>query len=75
MVVMGGMGSITGSIIGAVIVTVLPEFLRFMNQYRMVVFPAILILLMLVRPMGIMGHLEIWQVVKGWKNRLRAVQK
>lgn len=69
MVVMGGMGSLSGSIIGAVLVTVLPEFLRFLNQYRMVVFPAILILLMLLRPMGIMGHREIWDWVRTFRLR------
>ncbi len=62
MVVMGGMGSISGSVIGAVIVTILPECLRFLEQFRMVVFPAILIFLMLLRPRGLLGHLEVWQL-------------
>jgi len=62
MVVIGGMGSLSGSLIGAAIVTVLPELLRAFDQYRLIIFPAILIVLMLFRPMGIMGHLEIWQL-------------
>lgn len=60
MVVLGGMGSFTGAMIGAVIVSVLPELLREFNQYRLVIFPLLLIILMLVRPMGILGHREIW---------------
>lgn len=60
MVVIGGMGSLTGSIIGAALVTVLPEFLRVFQQYRLVIFPLLLVIVMLVRPMGIMGHREIW---------------
>lgn len=62
MVVMGGMGSFSGSIIGALIVTLLPELLRFLQSYRMVVFPAILVAMMLLRPMGIMGHRELWEL-------------
>lgn len=64
MVVVGGMGSLSGSILGALIVTVLPEMLRVFNQYRMVIFPLLLILMMLLRPMGLLGHREIWDMVK-----------
>jgi branched-chain amino acid transport system permease protein len=60
MVVIGGMGSISGAVIGGIIVTLLPELLRAVNEYRMVIFPLVLILLMLLRPMGLMGHREIW---------------
>jgi branched-chain amino acid transport system permease protein len=61
MVVIGGMGSLSGAIFGGVIVTLLPEVLRVFEQYRMVIFPLILILLMLVRPRGLFGHKEIWE--------------
>lgn len=71
MVVMGGMGSISGSVIGAIIVTVLPEFLRFLEKFRMVVFPAILIVLMLLRPLGLLGHHEIWHFVKKVRRPLK----
>jgi len=62
MVVIGGMGSISGSMIGAVVVSVLPEALRTFQQYRLVIFPLILIVLMLARPNGLLGHREIWEV-------------
>lgn len=64
MVVIGGMGSITGAVLGGIIVTLLPELLRFLDQYRMVIFPLILICVMLLRPMGIMGHREAWHFFK-----------
>jgi branched-chain amino acid transport system permease protein len=64
MVVVGGMGSLTGALVGAIIVTVLPELLRVFNEYRMVIFPLLLILVMLLRPMGLLGHREIWHFVK-----------
>ncbi len=60
MVVIGGMGSLTGAVLGGIIVTLMPELLRVFEQYRMVIFPLILIVVMLVRPMGIMGYRELW---------------
>ena len=70
MLVIGGMGSLSGSILGAVAVTLLPELLRVFDKYRLVIFPALLILMMLLRPMGILGHREIWQFIpwKRWKG-------
>lgn len=62
MVVIGGMGSLSGSLIGGIIVTVFPEILRVFQQYRLIIFPAILIALMLVRPEGIMGRRELWEL-------------
>lgn len=59
MVVLGGMGSITGSVISASVLTLLPEMLRDFNQYRMLVYSVILILVMLFKPTGLMGRYEI----------------
>lgn len=47
-VVLGGMGSIRGSMIAAVILTVLPEKLRFLNDYRMLIYSIVLIVMMLI---------------------------
>jgi branched-chain amino acid transport system permease protein len=55
MVVLGGMGSIIGSVLAAILLTVLPELLRTVQQYRMVFYSALLIVLMLTRPQGIFG--------------------
>ncbi len=46
-VVLGGIGNIKGSIIAAVILTALPEYLRFMQEYRMLIYSLVLILIML----------------------------
>jgi len=43
MVVLGGMGSFTGSILSAIVLTILPEVLRSFAEYRMIVYPLILI--------------------------------
>jgi branched-chain amino acid transport system permease protein len=59
MVVLGGMGSISGSIASAALLTVLPELLRGVGEYRMVIYAATLIVLMLTRPQGVLGDREI----------------
>lgn len=57
-VVLGGMGSITGSILSAGVLTVLSEFLRDFADYRMVFYSVLLIVMMLFRPQGLMGTKE-----------------
>ncbi len=58
MVVLGGMGNILGCVISAIILTILPEFLRFFSQYRMVLYSVILILLMLARSTHVFCNLK-----------------
>lgn len=59
MVVLGGTGSITGATLAAVVLTWLPEVLRPVAQYRLVIYSLLLILMMLTRPQGIFGAREI----------------
>jgi len=59
MVVLGGMGSISGSVIAAVVLTLLPEVLRPVKEYRMVIYSLILIVLMITRPQGLLGTREL----------------
>ncbi len=56
MVVLGGMGSLTGVTLAAVMLTVLPELLRASGPLRMIIYSILLIVLMLVRPQGLLGH-------------------
>lgn len=56
MVVLGGMGSIPGVVLGALIVVILPEVLREFASYRMLVFGAALVLMMIFRPQGLIGN-------------------
>jgi branched-chain amino acid transport system permease protein len=62
MIVLGGMGSIAGAVLGAIVITILPELLRKLPgnlySYRLVIYSALLILIMLTRPQGIMGAKE-----------------
>ena len=52
MVVLGGMGSIPGVIIGALVITLLPEYLRAFSEYRMLLFGAVLVFVMVFKPDG-----------------------
>lgn len=52
-VVLGGMGSLSGTIVTGFALTYLQEFLRFLQDYRLVVYPLLLILIMLFRPAGL----------------------
>ncbi len=65
-VVLGGMGNISGSIISAAFLTVLPEILRPINQYRMLLYAIVLILVMVV------PHTRIYQrIAEALRGRLR----
>ncbi|MGV8905021.1 MAG: branched-chain amino acid ABC transporter permease [Acetobacterium sp.] len=57
-VVLGGLGSLTGSIISAIVLTILPEMLRGFAQYRLLVYSLVLIIMMIFRPQGIFGRTE-----------------
>lgn len=58
-VVFGGMGSLSGSILSATLLTVLPEALRGFQEFRMILYPIALILLMIFRPQGLLGNKEL----------------
>ena len=63
MVVLGGMGSFTGSILSAIVLTIVPEMLREFSDYRMIVYSLLLILTMIFRPTGLLGRKE-FQITK-----------
>jgi branched-chain amino acid transport system permease protein len=69
MVYLGGMGSISGSIISAIGFTLLLEILRPLGTYKWVVIPLLLVVMMLFRPSGILGNKELTDVFP----RLRAI--
>jgi len=55
----GGSTSISGAIVGPAVFTVLPELMRALQQWRMVIYPLILVLTMIFRTEGIMGAREL----------------
>jgi branched-chain amino acid transport system permease protein len=82
MIVLGGMGSMTGAVVGAIVVTLLPELLRQLPDIqlgatvfrfadlRLVIFALILIFTMILRPQGIFGTAEIGNIYRRFRNRL-----
>ena len=62
MVVMGGLGSITGSVAGAVILTFVSAALASWPEWRMIVYSLVLILLMIYRPQGLFGNVELTNI-------------
>ena len=72
MVVLGGMGSLVGSVLGAFILTALPEVLRFASADRLIIYSLLLVILMISRPQGILGSREIdWRRLVGRGRRPR----
>jgi branched-chain amino acid transport system permease protein len=78
MAVIGGLGTIWGPMIGAVIVTVLPEYLRVIRDYRLIMFGACVLIMMARFPQGLLPGLRLL-VFRGsvwWANRTEgAVRK
>ncbi len=65
MVVLGGMGSITGALSAAALLTILPELLRIASEWRMIFYALLLIVMMIVWPQGLFGKRELkWRFKK-----------
>jgi len=54
LIILGGMGNIWGVVIGAFVLVGLPEFLREFEEYRLLIYGAVLVVMMLVRPEGLL---------------------
>lgn len=67
-VVIGGLGSIPGTVVGTAILALAPEFLRFVQEYRMLIYGALMVLMMTFRPRGLLGGVDLFQV---WRNLRR----
>jgi len=59
MIIIGGLGSISGAVVGGVFVAVTLELMRDLQQYRLVLYALLLIVIMLVRPEGLLGSREL----------------
>ena len=68
MVVLGGTGSISGAVLAAAALTLMPELFRGFAEYRMIVYALALILVMILRPQGLFGIKEIWETA--WWRRV-----
>ncbi|MDN5366588.1 MAG: branched-chain amino acid transport system permease protein [Thermacetogenium sp.] len=57
-VVLGGLGSVPGTILGTAVLTLAPEFLRFVKEYRMLIYSALMVCMMIFRPHGLLGGVD-----------------
>jgi branched-chain amino acid transport system permease protein len=72
MLVFGGIGTIRGAIVGACLLTALPELFRFVQDYRNLMYGTILVLLMLYQPRGLLGNDSfLWSAYRKGSNSLR----
>jgi branched-chain amino acid transport system permease protein len=65
-VVLGGLGSLTGSVVAAVLLTLISTFLQQFTAIRMILYALILVILMIFRPKGLMGTMEISDMFKNF---------
>ena len=68
-VVLGGLGSLSGAVLAAAVLTALPEVLRGLGEWRMILYSLLLITTMIVRPQGLLGQRELlplpWSAARG----------
>lgn len=70
MVVLGGMGSILGVVVAAMLLILVPEYLRAFSEYRMLIFGAVMVLMMIFRPQGLVtGEKRRYRVPEGKGTR------
>ncbi|MCK4622900.1 MAG: high-affinity branched-chain amino acid ABC transporter permease LivM [Desulfuromonadales bacterium] len=69
-VVLGGMGSILGVILGAFILILLPEYMRALSEYRMLAFGAAMVLMMIFRPQGLISNIRQKYEYKGLQEEI-----
>ncbi|WP_066291302.1 branched-chain amino acid ABC transporter permease [Bacillus sp. FJAT-29937] len=66
-VVLGGLGSLSGAVISAILLTLVSTFLQDYPETRMIMYSLVLVIVMLYRPQGLMGTREITDLFK-WKS-------
>jgi branched-chain amino acid transport system permease protein len=76
-IVLGGLGSVSGAILAAIGLTILPEALRPLQEitrldFRMIIYSLILIFFMLLKPNGLLGRHEVSYYYRRYKNRGRS---
>ena len=68
MVILGGMGSASGCILGAIILSIVPELLRGFYDFRLIVYGLVIVLMMILKPNGMLGGFNPRYVLQRHKN-------
>jgi len=67
-VVLGGLGSLSGAVVATILLTIVSTFLQGYPETRMIIYSLVLIIVMLYRPKGLMGTMEITDYFKLWRG-------
>jgi branched-chain amino acid transport system permease protein len=70
-VVFGGLGSMSGTLLGTAFILWVMEYFRDISQYRMLIYGLILVVVMVLRPEGLLGNREIWSFIPGLRHGKR----
>ncbi len=69
MIIIGGLGSISGAVLGGIFVAVTLELMRDLQEYRLVLYALLLIAIMLLRPQGLLGTRELPSLLRRTAKR------
>jgi branched-chain amino acid transport system permease protein len=72
MIIIGGLGSISGAVVGGIYVAVTLELMRDLQEYRLVLYALLLIIIMIVRPAGMLGSRELPGLLRSRFARTKA---
>jgi branched-chain amino acid transport system permease protein len=71
MLVLGGIGSVPGALLGTAALTIVPELLRSLQEYRMFLFGAVMLVMMVFRPQGLLGAARVREELRPATDRIR----
>jgi len=74
-VVLGGLGSVPGVILGTGVLALAPEFLRFVRDYRMLIYGALMVTMMIFRPYGLLGNVDFGRLYKKFREKGKSVEE
>jgi branched-chain amino acid transport system permease protein len=64
MIILGGMGSIPGSVIGALVLTIIPEMMRGLMEYRLIIYGLVIVIMLILRPSGLCGGFNLKHIAQ-----------
>jgi branched-chain amino acid transport system permease protein len=64
MIILGGMGSIPGSVIGALVLTIIPELMRGLMEYRLIIYGLVIVIMLIIRPSGLCGGFNLRHIAQ-----------
>ncbi|EZH66310.1 ABC transporter permease [Bacillaceae bacterium JMAK1] len=73
--IVGGFGTLFGPVVGTLLIVILTQSLQFMEDFRMIIFGPLLVLLVIFYPRGIVGGYQMWKMKRAYKKKQRSVDQ